>query len=218
MRSTALFDIFGTLIDHDRAISPYDTLLQSAPRGEGQRGRNRRLRHAIMSRPMPTMQAAADFIAAYVREHDDADWHPPAEHVAAAERELEQKFASCRLYEGAGGLLTALRNEGWQIALISNLATPYYRPIDRLGLRELADVVIGSCDAGCCKPDPRIFHRALASLPAPPSRDALLMIGDHPVHDIEAAATAIGARGILVHAPGGCSLADVAHQLLTARP
>jgi putative hydrolase of the HAD superfamily len=54
--------------------------------------------------------------------------------------------------------LGALRNQGYQIALISNASTSEVRAWSKSPLRSLFDVAVFSCDVGMKKPDPAIYH------------------------------------------------------------
>ncbi|MDQ6420579.1 HAD family hydrolase [Paenibacillus sp. LHD-117] len=61
-----------------------------------------------------------------------------------------------------------------------------YGKIDRLGIRDLFDLIIVSEEAGVKKPDPKIFEMALDRLRL--SSEQCLYVGDHPVNDMEGAA------------------------------
>ena len=54
--------------------------------------------------------------------------------------------------------LAALRDQGYQIALISNASTAEVRAWSESPLRSLFDVAVFSCDVGMKKPDPAIYH------------------------------------------------------------
>ncbi|MBW5446219.1 HAD-IA family hydrolase [Cohnella sp. CFH 77786] len=77
----------------------------------------------------------------------------------------------------------------FKIGLITNGKTRIqYGKIDRLGIRELFDVILVSEEAGVKKPDSRIFEMALERLSL--HAEACLYIGDHPANDIEGACKA----------------------------
>lgn len=63
-----------------------------------------------------------------------------------------------------------------------------YGKIDQLGIRHDFDLIIVSEEVGIKKPDRRIFEMACEKLELKPEQ--CLYIGDHPVNDIEGAASA----------------------------
>lgn len=104
---------------------------------------------------------------------------------------------------GAGGarevLVTrtrSLRREGYKTALVTNNAREFrnsWRPL--LPLDELFDAVVDSSEIGMRKPNPAIFHHALAAIGGvAPSRS--IFLDDHPGN--VAAAGRVGMRGVLV--------------------
>ncbi|MCA0754181.1 HAD family hydrolase [Paenibacillus sp. N4] len=93
-----------------------------------------------------------------------------------------------KLMDQAAEVLQYIRSK-YKTALITNGRNDIqYGKIDRLGIRELFDFIIVSEEAGCKKPDPRIFEAALAGLGLMPSE--CIYVGDHPVNDMEGAANA----------------------------
>jgi len=119
----------------------------------------------------------------------------------AAFEELFARFArpeAWRLRPGAREALASLRAAGLATAVVSNFDGRLPGILEGLGLGvgarpgsgaappRLLDAVVLPADAGCAKPDPRIFHRALARLggiePA-----AALHVGDDPERDLAGA-------------------------------
>jgi putative hydrolase of the HAD superfamily len=78
--------------------------------------------------------------------------------------------------DGAVDVLGALRSRGLKIGLISDCSSEPPALWSATPLAELVDVAIFSCDAGCHKPDPRIYRAALDSLQVAPDR--CLYVGD----------------------------------------
>jgi putative hydrolase of the HAD superfamily len=62
-------------------------------------------------------------------------------------------------------------------------------------LLELVDAVVTSAEVGVAKPDPEVFHRALALAGVGP--EAAVHVGDSPDNDV-AGARAAGVRPVLV--------------------
>ena len=91
--------------------------------------------------------------------------------------------------------LAALRRMSIHVQVVSNIDDEQIGPLlDRLGLIDVIDVIdawTSSEEAGSCKPDPAIFHLALAKAGCGPEQ--ALFVGDSIRHDIEGPA-ALGMR------------------------
>lgn len=102
---------------------------------------------------------------------------------------------------GTHETLTALRQAGYKIGLISNTywaADLHDRHLDQHGLTSYFDVRVYSSETPRCKPHPEIFTTTLAMLGVQPGEAAY--VGDRPDIDV-AAAQQVGMRGILIHSP-----------------
>lgn len=97
--------------------------------------------------------------------------------------------AKSRLYEGAGETLRYFREQGYQLAIISDgVYDRSYteRLLQSLGIASLFSRVVLSSEVGWRKPDPRIFAEACQELKVTPGE--CLFVGDKEKADI------IGAR------------------------
>jgi len=113
-------------------------------------------------------------------------------------------MAEGRLFGDTLPTLTALRERGYRLGIVSNTpwGTPEYlweSQLDRFGLTDYFEVRLFSSALGFRKPDGRIFLAALEQMAAPPSR--ALHVGDRPRTDILGAARA-GLRTALLVRPG----------------
>jgi putative hydrolase of the HAD superfamily len=97
------------------------------------------------------------------------------------------------IYEDVEPVLDELRGYGLKIGLVSNGARDLREFVRHHALD--ADVTVASRYHGKVKPDPTIFHKALARLEVDPSEAA--MVGDHLEDDI-AGARALGMRAVLI--------------------
>jgi len=174
-----LFDVFGTLVHFETKRRPFMTLMSELDLDREQRIKARRL---LMASSVPSMKAAAMLLAS------ESGVEPQATKIAAAERELEEHLASCRAADGALPLLRELREDGYVLALVSNLASVYVPVLDRLGIRELVDHATYSCEVGLTKPDPAIYHLTLERLDVEP-RNAI-MVGNSVRADV------VGAKAV----------------------
>ncbi|PXX65475.1 HAD superfamily hydrolase (TIGR01509 family)/HAD superfamily hydrolase (TIGR01549 family) [Nocardia tenerifensis] len=77
--------------------------------------------------------------------------------------------------------LTALRDNGFQIGILSNIHFDIRPAFRDAGLLDLIDVFVLSSEEGVQKPDPAIFERALTKLRTAAAET--LMVGDRPSRD-----------------------------------
>ncbi|MCL6640694.1 MAG: HAD family hydrolase [Candidatus Rokubacteria bacterium] len=112
----------------------------------------------------------------------------------------ERRRASWRLFPDAVQALQALRRRGVPLALVTNGDARFQREkIERWGLAAFFDCIVIEGEFGCGKPDPRVFHHALAALGVEPDR--AWMVGDNLAWDV-AGAQAVGVRAAWVDRAG----------------
>jgi HAD superfamily hydrolase (TIGR01509 family) len=134
-------------------------------------------------------------------------------------KDRELLAASSCLYEDAIPFLQILRSRGTLVALVSNCVENTRQLLSDFGVSALADAVVLSCEAGCAKPDARIYQHALDQLGVPAA--AAVFVDDQPAYCAGAAALGMTAlqiaRGeipLLAPAPGTV----VIRSLLQAAP
>lgn len=186
MPRLALFDLDNTLIDrvglfrrwaaaflerHGQPASDLSWLVEAD--GDGAVPRERFL-EAVAQRYRLGGEVAA-LVEAYEREYPGFAAPPP---------------------RATFGALSALRDAGWRVAVVTNGPPMQERVVDATGLRGVADAVIVSSTVGLRKPDPAIL--ALAATAAAATLDGAWMVGDSPDHDIGGAVKA-GIRSVWLH-------------------
>jgi putative hydrolase of the HAD superfamily len=77
--------------------------------------------------------------------------------------------------------LRALRDAGVPVGVVSDTGFDLRPVLDVLGISQLVDEVLLSCDHGACKPDPSVFWTACERLGVEPPET--LMVGDNPLTD-----------------------------------
>ena len=92
-------------------------------------------------------------------------------------------------------VLEELKQLGLKLGIISNFDTRIYSVLGSLGIRQFFDAVTTSSETGFHKPDREIFESATRALSVPAS--AILMVGDSPQDDVEAAIGA-GLQAVLI--------------------
>ena len=141
----------------------------------------------------------------------------------AALAELHAYHEASNLWElvpkGVLPALSALRDRGLHLTVVSNANGRLAALLERVNLAASFDCVLDSHDEGVEKPDPRIFEIALERSGA--SRDSTIHVGDLYQVDV-LGARAAGLRGVLfdqqglyedVDCPRVRSLADLADQV-----
>ncbi|MFW5926047.1 MAG: HAD family hydrolase [Myxococcota bacterium] len=97
-----------------------------------------------------------------------------------------------RVPEGLPEALDRVQRRGVRLAIISNSEGRLPELFEHVGLSGLFEVIVDSAHEGVCKPDPRIFRRALGRLGVAPEQSCY--VGDLPEVDVE------GARSVGMHA------------------
>ena len=106
--------------------------------------------------------------------------------------------ASVRLYDDSLEVVRSLRRRDVPVALVSNCSHNTRPIVDRLGLGDEFDAVILSFEVGAMKPDPAIYHEALARVGGPaPARSVFV---DDQVAYCDGAA-AVGLQTFLIFRP-----------------
>jgi HAD superfamily hydrolase (TIGR01662 family) len=124
--------------------------------------------------------------------------------VALAAREIYDDWAAhhhFEMYDDVPDALTALRERGLKLGLISNSHRCLTSFQSHFSIDGLMSVTVSSADFGVMKPDPRIFREALERMNVPASR--AVMVGDSFAHDV-IGARQVGMRGVLLDR-GACS-------------
>jgi HAD superfamily hydrolase (TIGR01509 family) len=112
--------------------------------------------------------------------------------LSAQARDLHLSLS--RLHDDAIPFLKLLRSRGIATAFVSNCGEDTRRLLEQLGVLDLVDVPVLSCEVGVAKPAPGIYQHALAKLGVP--ADAALFVDDQPGYC--AGATALGITAIQI--------------------
>lgn len=86
-----------------------------------------------------------------------------------------------KLYGPARSVVSALHGR-YKLGIIANQSLGTQERIDNWGIGQYFDVVMASAEAGCAKPDPKIFTAALEKAGCDPSE--AFMVGDRLDNDI----------------------------------
>ncbi len=128
--------------------------------------------------------------------------------IERLEADLQAELASIEPLPGALDVLGRLRERGFRLAIVSNLAAPYAKPIKRW-LGPLIDVQVLSFEIGAAKPLAVIYEEACRRLGLRPSE--VLMVGDSLRNDVAGPmAAGLQAR----HLSPGATLRELLRDLL----
>ena len=114
---------------------------------------------------------------------------------------LGGQFLGRTLFPGALDTLRWLRDSGFRLGSVTNRGyggPRFQQEMRDLGLAELFQVVVLSCDVGYMKPHPRIYRHALEAMGIEPETTA--MVGDNVRADVEGA-KALGLTAIWCRPP-----------------
>jgi len=125
----------------------------------------------------------------------------------AISAELYRRPGVLRLYDDVLPVLAALQRAGCRLGIISNWNWSLNEWVERAGLTPFFEVVVGSAYAGCQKPHPAIFQRALERMDVPAQR--AVYVGDRYETDV-VGARAAGLAAILLDRAGQATHSDCA--------
>lgn len=185
-----VFDLYGTLLHlRDKAFSRGGARVFGASRGEWASF----LRDTLLVRAFADVE---ELIAAAL------DRFAPPDREAArrqAAELIERELGAIRPEPALRSVLGFLRRRGCRLGLLTNSASPYRAPAERLGVIDAVDVAVFSCEEGRRKPDPEIYRGLLAALEVPAER--AIMVGDSLANDVEAPRE-LGMRAVRLGGPG----------------
>jgi HAD superfamily hydrolase (TIGR01509 family) len=100
------------------------------------------------------------------------------ELMAEGVRLMAEDSADIDLYPGTADALARLKTAGVKLAIVTDSTKPAALKLAWLEARGVSrDVfaaVVSSAEAGCCKPEPEIYHAALAQMGAAPAETAFV--------------------------------------------
>lgn len=185
--AAVIFDLYGTLIDigpdeayRDLAVMLAETL--GLPPEEF----DRQFRHETYHDRSSGTFANIEENLRHICQRLGVD--VPEEKIAAAANEriaFQRRALTPR--PDAISTLTALRERGLKIGLISDCAPDVPLLWPELPFAPLIEVAVFSCVAGCMKPDPRLYAEVVAGLGVAPAR--CYYVGDN-IHELDGATRA----------------------------
>jgi putative hydrolase of the HAD superfamily len=196
--NVVIFDLYGTLVDgysfsaHERALAEMTQALQTPDHAVFARSFTHDTWLARGTGQFPSIEENIAWIFA------QQGWPTEPERIAEAVRiRLEFTREGLAPLPGAHETLTALRQRGYRLGLISDCSIETPQLWETIPFAPLIEAPIFSCAVGHLKPDPRIYQIACERLGVAP--DECLYIGDRPEEVI--GARAVGMRAVRVRPP-----------------
>lgn len=167
MYQAVLLDLYGTLLTPPPEPQPFRKVVEQVDPARARRALRWALTHPV------------DDMTAFARRFDLAV-------PEGLEADMAHQLRAIRCFADTLPTLRQLKEQGVALALISNLASPYKRPVFDLGLADYFDAIVFSCDRGIKKPQPAIYQLALKRLGVAPEQ--AIMVGDSQRCDCDAPA------------------------------
>jgi putative hydrolase of the HAD superfamily len=185
-----VFDLFGTLIDDSPPADYGDFLAETAQALGTDPDRFREVWNAHdLARYTSPIE---DCYAAICAELGVADYGP------ALALRLERLRGLLVPRPDAASTLTALRERGFRLGMISNASSELSALWAKSAFQPLFDAVLFSADERMMKPDRRLYLRMAELLGAAP--EECLFVGDGAYRELQGAAAA-GMSPVLIRAP-----------------
>lgn len=193
-----IFDLFGTLIE---TVTPdnYDVMLGEVADtlGADADAFATEWRATVNERESGLLGGIDDILSrtSAVAGHAAS----PAEVTAAKRRWLAIAGGWLAPRDDARATLAAIRTTGAKVGLLSNCSAEVPPLWPTIGLADLFDHLVFSCDVGAMKPHPSVYAAAYTNLGVDPQR--CMFVGDGGARELTGA-SAVGMEAVLIRVPG----------------
>ncbi|MEA2574800.1 MAG: putative hydrolase of the superfamily [Chloroflexia bacterium] len=202
MKKVVLFDFHNTLATCDSWLEleirtlPGQVMLQLARNGSVEDVSPRMLNEA--ERLFRELRQEVRETGVELSAVEGARWVLEEMGIRVPDAELEHAVETLEyaclpetsMIEGADRALEKLRNEGYQMGVVSSAGYPLFveLALEKLGLRTFFSEIVTSAGEGLYKSNPEIFRLAARRLGAEPSE--AIHVGDHAIYDVQTAKSA----------------------------
>lgn len=201
-----LFDLDGTLVDHDSAAhqAAHDWAVELGVEPDVQRWIDietrwfKRFEEGKCTHPQQRVER--------IREYLDKPELPEEKCRDLFAVFLKHYESNWRAYDDAAAALDAAHRAGAVVGILTNGAEELQmKKMNRTGLWKDHMIMLAAAELGAAKPQKECYERALAKInehsETTISPDEVLLIGDHPGNDVEGA-IAVGWNAVLLDRNG----------------
>lgn len=190
-----LFDLDNTLTHRDQSILAYSQYLAQTYQHQLQHDAIGQIQAIIRridnggypKKELLTHPSIAASVAYALQQ--ELTWKSIPELDELTQFWFQQFGLSAVAMQGASQLLTELKQQGYQLAVVSNGGHATRLTIlQGLGFSHYFDEIVSSERVGISKPNPEIFLYTSQKLAVAPEH--CLFVGDHPVNDVQGATRA----------------------------
>jgi FMN phosphatase YigB (HAD superfamily) len=175
MKKAIIFDLYDTLIEIQKKSKPYLYLLNH-------------LNQEINITPKDIINhiMVNDMVAiGFVRQLLDIGILNPSFDQSQFLKFLDDEVETASIIPGTYKALNRLKESGYRLFVLSNLATPYKYPYYRLNIENWIEKAFFSCDCRDKKPNASFFQQVIDYSGL--NKEDFIMIGDNPISDIKGA-------------------------------
>lgn len=180
-----IFDLYGTLIKFNQR----EFLVEMNSSFQNVRNKNKRAE--LKSLLAIKYESDAEMYLGWCRAMGVED--PLDEQIDLCRNIIEKHLLKISCFDGARSLLGFLKRRGFKLALLSNSAQAFIKPLTLLELETFFDHIAFSCNTGLVKPDLNSYLSICENLDVQP--EDCLFIGDSLENDYKAP-TSIGMKAV----------------------
>ena len=162
------FDLYKTLIFLPFDINPYKSFFKNA--NIKNKDKLLEAKKLVLTEEFTSLYSLAEKL-----ETETVD------SISEIEKIITKEVDNAQMFKDVFPAIKQLKQKKVRVCIISNLANPYKKPVYTLGLNDVVDELIFSCEQGCKKPEKQIFHLACNRMNIEPCQG--LMVGDSLTSD-----------------------------------
>jgi FMN phosphatase YigB (HAD superfamily) len=196
--TSVLFDVHSTLVDQgssadwlQRALAQAPTDLDDIKTGELESFLDRIWENGRVLDPQSSRDLSPE---AHTRVFFELLAQGPSLPPELAQALYDVMLDTWHAYDDAVPTLSALKELGIKIGLLSNVGVSIHHVLEREGLTQFADGIVLSYEIGVVKPNLAMFEASLESIGSTPAET--LMVGDSGHDDV--GGTALGMRTLVL--------------------
>jgi len=174
MKKAIIFDLYDTLLKIEKKSKPYLYLLNHVvPMDVSQKD----IINHLMTNDLPAIR--------FITQIQDIGLLDEQFEQHTFLKYLDAEVESTSVISGTFRVLDKLKNAGYRLFILSNLATPYKYPYYKYNLDKWIEKAFFSCDCKDKKPNASFFQQVVDYSGL--NKEDFIMIGDNPISDVKGA-------------------------------